>query len=165
MAENRATEARDAAAHLTPEALEAASLEPEGFLGYRMVRAAQALEQRFKEVLATWRLSPRQFSVLAVLAERSDVTVAELARAVLTTPQSMAALVDGLHERLLVARSGPRLRGVAAPLTITAGGRAALAEASPAILDMEREVFTGLPAERLETLRLVLAHLEERLKL
>jgi MarR family transcriptional regulator, transcriptional regulator for hemolysin len=84
---------------------------------------------------------------------------------VLTTPQSMAALVNGLEARGLTARTGPRLRGVAAPLTITDAGRAALRRTSPAIRQMEREVFAGLPDDRIQALRLVRAQLEERLEL
>jgi len=60
---------------------------------------AHGLEARFKAALAVFELSPRQFSVLAVLVERPEVTVAEIARAVLTTPQSMAALTEGLEAR------------------------------------------------------------------
>lgn len=138
-------------------------LEPERFLGYRTVRAGQALERRFREALAPSALSPRQFSVLAVLVERPAITVADLARAVLTTPQSMATLVDGLEERGLVTREAPRSRGVAAPLAATPAGRAALAGAAPAVVTMEEEVFAGLPAGGRGALHHALAYLEERL--
>jgi DNA-binding MarR family transcriptional regulator len=144
---------------------EQAGVEPEGFLGYRLVRVAQGLEARFKAALAVFELSPRQFSVLAVLVERPEVTVAEIARAVLTTPQSMAALTEGLEAQGLVVRGGPRRRGVAAPLAPTAEGRDLVARATPAVLEMEREVFAGLPHDRMQGLRSALAALETRLDL
>jgi DNA-binding MarR family transcriptional regulator len=134
--------------------------QPESFLGYRVVRLAAALEQRFKRDLGPHQLTPRQFSVLAALAARPDITTAELARTVLTTPQSMAALVQGLVERGLIARAIPRLRGVTAPLRPTDAGRAALAAAFPDIAATERALFGALTAEDRATLRHVLDQLD-----
>lgn len=140
-------------------------VEPEDFLGYRLVRIAQALEARFKRGLSGFGLSPRQFSVLAVLLERPEVTVAELARAVLTTPQSMAALIEGLEARELITRSRPRRRGVAAPLTLTVAGRELVARAGPSVLRMEDAVFAGLTGPQVLQLRGLLGRLEDRLEL
>lgn len=138
-------------------------LDPEGFMGYRVVRAAQALEARFKHALAPFELSARQFSVLAVLVERPSCTAAELARAVLTTPQSMATLIEGLERRGLVARDGPRRRGVATPLVPTDAARAVLERAAPAIVAIEQDVFGPVGAEHREGVRRVFADLEDRL--
>ena len=57
------------------------------------------------------------------------MTSAEIARAVLLRPQSVAPLLDGLEERGLISRSGARARGHRNPVTMTAEGRHVLAEA------------------------------------
>lgn len=137
------------------------AVRPEEFLGYRIVRLAAALEQRFKRDLASHNLTPRQFSVLAVLADRPDISTAELARTVLTTPQSMSALVEGLVQRGLIARAIPRQRGVTAPLRPTDAGRAALAAAAPDIAATEHALFDTLPADDRDGLRLVLDRLDK----
>ncbi|GAA3746132.1 MarR family winged helix-turn-helix transcriptional regulator [Micromonospora maritima] len=102
---------------------------PDEFLEYRLVRLASRLERRFAATLAPTGLSPRQFSVLAVLTESPGVTSAELARAVLTTPQSMGALLDQMESRGLVERTAERGRGRAAPIRVTDAGAALLREA------------------------------------
>ena len=135
--------------------------DPDQFLGYRIVRLAAALERQFKRDLAATGLTPRQFSVLAVLAQRPSITVADLARAVLTTPQSMAALVDGLERRGLLLRSAARQRGVAAPLAPTPAGLAALAHAAPRIATSERAVFGHLTERQRDALNRVLTELED----
>ena len=135
-------------------------MRPEAFLGYRIVRLAAALEQRFKRDLAPHRLTPRQFSVLAVLMHRPDINTAELARTVLTTPQSMSALVEGLVERGLVARAIPRQRGVTAALRPTEAGRAALAAAGPDIAATEQALFGTLTDDERTALRSMLDQLD-----
>ncbi|MGN9812517.1 MarR family winged helix-turn-helix transcriptional regulator [Micromonospora sp. BQ11] len=102
---------------------------PDEFLEYRLVRLASRLERRFASALAPTGLSPRQFSVLRVLTETPGVTSAELARAVLTTPQSMGPLLDQMESRGLVERSAERGRGRAAPIRVTDAGTALLREA------------------------------------
>lgn len=135
-------------------------VDPEDFLGYRIVRLAAALERRFKEDLAPTGLSPRQFSILAVLAHRPSITVADLARAVLTTPQSMAALVEALERRGFVVRSTPRRRGVAAPLALTPAGRAAVDHSAPRIAASETAVFGHLTRQQHAALDHILSALE-----
>jgi len=139
----------------------AGRIDPDQFLGYRIVRLAAALERQFKRDLAATGLTPRQFSVLAVLAQRPSITVADLARAVLTTPQSMAALVDGLEQRGLLVRSAARQRGVAAPLAPTPAGLAALARAAPRIARSEAAVFGHLTEQQHDALNRVLTDLED----
>ena len=140
---------------------EPASVDPDQFLGYRVVRLAAALERQFKRDLAATGLTPRQFSVLAVLAQQPSITVADLARAVLTTPQSMAALVDGLERRGLLLRSAARQRGVAAPLAPTPAGLAALAHAAPRIATSEKAVFGHLTGQQHDALDRILTELED----
>ena len=54
------------------------------------------------------------------------VSQADLARAVLQRPQSIAALLDGLERRGLVRRTGDRARGRRNPVELTDEGRTAV---------------------------------------
>ena len=113
------------------------ALRPEDFVEYRLVRLADRLERRFAAALAPDRLSPRQFGVLAVLASSPGVTSADLARTVLTTPQSMHTLLDQLQARGLVDRGPQRGRGRAAPVRLTAEGREVLSRAGERVVALE----------------------------
>jgi DNA-binding MarR family transcriptional regulator len=135
-------------------------VRPEDFVEYRLVRVADQLERRFAVALGPAGLSPRQFSVLAVLASTPEITSAGLARAVLTTPQSMHTLLDQLQARGLIDRGPVRGRGRPAPVRLTADGRAVLATSGTAIVELE-----GATRERLgETDYRQLARLLDRLE-
>lgn len=117
---------------------------PDDFVEYRLVRLAGRLERRFAAALAPTGLSPRQFSVLTVLAGSPGVTSAELARAVLTTPQSMGPLLDQMEARGLVERTAERGRGRAAPVRVTDAGAARLREATALAGALDRETRSWL---------------------
>jgi DNA-binding MarR family transcriptional regulator len=119
-------------------------VRPEDFVEYRLVRLADRLERRFTAALGPGGLSPRQFSVLAVLAAEPGITSADLARAVLTRPQSMHALLDQLQARGLVDRGAQRGRGRAAPVRLTADGRAVLSTSAARVVALEAETRARL---------------------
>lgn len=128
-----------------------AAPRPDGFVEYRLVRLADRLERRFAATLAPHGLTPRQFGVLFVLAASPGVTSAELARAVLTTPQGMHTVVDQLERRGLVGREGERGRGRAAPVRLTGTGRTLLGRAANGVraLDEQTHELLGDDYERL----------------
>lgn len=105
--------------HLTTEELDAV-------LTWNVVRVARFVGQRLAERLADHGLNPVHFGVLAYLAIAPEMTQADLARAVLVRPQSIAPLIDGLEERGLTRRTGDRARGRRNPVQITDDGRRAL---------------------------------------
>lgn len=119
-------------------------LRPQDFVEYRLVRVADQLERRFTAALAPTELTPRQFSVLAVLAGAPEITSAGLARAVLTTPQSMHTLLDQLQARGLVDRGQVRGRGRPALVRLTADGRAALSASGARVVELEGETRARL---------------------
>lgn len=100
--------------------------ELDGLLTWSIVRVARLVGQRLTDRLADHGLTPIHFGVLAHLAIASEMTQADLARAVLVRPQSVAPLLDGLEERGLILRSGDRARGRRNPVRITDEGRTAL---------------------------------------
>ena len=103
---------------------------------YRLIRVADRLRRRFSDALRPHGLTAGQFSVLAVLQARPGVTPAELARAVLMTPQSMGTLVDQLEQTGLVQERPRRGRGVPVPTEISAAGKQVLAAATVAVRDL-----------------------------
>jgi DNA-binding MarR family transcriptional regulator len=121
-----------------------ADSDREEFIEYRLVRLADRLERRFATALAPFGLSPRQFSVLPVLAASPGITNADLARAVLTTPQGMHALLEQLERRGLVERGSQRGRGRSAPVQPTSRGRELLSLAQERALALEAETRARL---------------------
>ena len=95
-------------------------------LTWNLVRVARFAGQRLAERLAGHGLHPVHFGVLAHLVLAPEMTQADIARAVLQRPQSIAPLLDGLEERGLIRRTGDRARGRRNPVQITDDGRRAL---------------------------------------
>ena len=100
--------------------------ELDGIVTWSVVRVARFAGQRLADRLAAHGLNPVHFGVLAYLAIAPEMTQADLARAVLVRPQSIAPLLDGLEERGLIRRTGNRSRGRRNPVQITDDGRRAL---------------------------------------
>jgi DNA-binding MarR family transcriptional regulator len=93
---------------------------------WSLVRAARLCARRLDERLDQHGLNPVTFGVLAHLAVTSPMTQADLARAVLIRPQSIAAVLDGLEELGLIRRAGGRARGRRNPVVLTDDGRTML---------------------------------------
>jgi DNA-binding MarR family transcriptional regulator len=98
----------------------------DAILTWNLVRAARLTARRLSDRLAEFDLNPVTFGVLAHLAVTSPMTQADLARAVLIRPQSIAALLEGLEQRDLVRREGDRARGRRNPVVLTDEGHALL---------------------------------------
>lgn len=91
------------------------------------------------------------------------VRLAELARAVLLTPQSMGPLVDQLEARELLERRHRRGRGHAAPARVTAKGLDVLRHATRVGDDLDRATRQLLGPEDHQTLLRIIAVLEDHL--
>lgn len=131
---------------------------------YRLIRVADRLRRRFDEALRPHGLTARQFSVLAVLRARPGVTSADLARAVLMTPQSMGALVDQLERAGLVQERPRRGRGVPAPTVLSAAGDETLDTAAATVRVLEERTRHALgndAAPLLRGLERLMRHLDE----
>jgi len=106
-----------------------ASRDLDDVVTWNVVRVARFVGNRLAARLADNGLNPIQFGVLAFLEEQGELTTAEIARAVLLRPQSVAPLLDGLEERGLIRRVGVRAKGRRNPVQITEAGREVLDEA------------------------------------
>jgi len=113
-----------------------------------LVQTAHVVGRRFTELMSDAGLTPTQFAVLLNLQERDGATQAELARAVLVSPQSIGALLTPLLVRELVVRDGPGGRGRRAGLALTETGRQALHRAWGPVREFNRPAALGLtPAQ------------------
>jgi DNA-binding MarR family transcriptional regulator len=124
---------------------------------WKLVQTAHLAERRFTEVFAAAGLTPAQFGVLACLADGDDLSKADLAKAILVRPQSMARLTDAMVDSGLIARAGPRARGRRSTLTMTELGRRALEQARPAAWAINQPRAIGLDPEEVDVL-LTLLH-------
>ena len=104
-------------------------------LMWNIIRAARRAGQIMTEALEGHSLNPVQFGVLAQLAAGGLMTQAELARAVLVRPQSMAPLLQGMEDMGLISRSPARERGRPNPVELTSVGDKRLHEAWQSALD------------------------------
>jgi DNA-binding MarR family transcriptional regulator len=111
-----------------------------------LVQTAHLAGRRFAAVFASHGLSPAQYGVLASLADGDDLSQAELARAVLVRPQSMARLVSAMVEAGLVERVGTGGRGRRTGLVLTASGQKAFRAARPAARATSTPEALGLSA-------------------
>lgn len=116
-------------------------------LTWNVVRVSRFLGQRLAGHLAEHGLSPVHFGVLGYLAIAPDMTQADLARAVLVRPQSIAPLLDGLEERGLIRRTGDRARGRRNPVQLTDEGRRSLERVWDVALSTNDLTDAGLDAD------------------
>lgn len=106
----------------------------DGLVTWTLIRAAHVAERQLTQLFAEHDLSPVQFGILAHLATGRAHTSAQLAREVLTRPQSVASVIDGLVRRGLVARVGVREKGRRNPIELTSDGHDLLAAVWPGVV-------------------------------
>ena len=123
---------------------------------WNVVRVARFLGQRLSERLAVQDLHPVHFGVLAQLDITGPMSQADLARAVLLRPQSIAPMLDGLERRGLLERTGTRARGRRNPVQITDAGRGALESAWAVAASSNDMRDAGLTAEEADDLNRLL---------
>lgn len=119
---------------------------------WELVQTSHVVTRRFRELFAAHGLTPTQFGVLACLRDGDDFTKAQLARAVLVTPQSMDPLIDSLLARGLVERDGPPGRGRPAGIRITAHGRSITDRASTDVAALNAATQIGVPEHQIPRL-------------
>jgi len=138
--------------------------EQDSFVGYSVVRLAHILQRRFERALAKEELSARQFGALSILAQSPAPASAEIARAVLITPQSMSALVGVLEERGLIERDHGSLNGARAEVRITRKGASVLRRAYALVSREDDRLAALIGRERLTRLNADALALLERVR-
>lgn len=109
-------------------------------------------------------LSPRQFLLLALLADLGATGQRELGQALHVDPSVLVTLLNPLEERGLIARSRSAADRRRHLVSLTAAGERALHEAAEAQRRVEDELFAGLEEDSREQLRGLLIQLRESLQ-
>jgi DNA-binding MarR family transcriptional regulator len=125
-------------------------------LGSFIKRAEQALMAEKTRVLRGHGLTVAQYSVLMMLRYVPEASAAQLSRACLVTPQTMATILGNLEQKGLVSRepSPLHLRVVSTRLTDT--GAVVAEKADAAAKDVERRLGSRFTeAERAQLMALL----------
>lgn len=117
---------------------------PEDHLAYLVARVHHRLQQAMDRALRTVDITPTQFYALAHVAQRPGLSGAELARALLTTPQATATLIGRLTAAGLVERDRPG-PGVSGAVSLTPAGRKRLRAATTVAVDAEAAALSSIP--------------------
>jgi len=116
-------------------------------LGLVIKRAEQALIAEKTRVLQEFHLTVPQYAVLLVLLQTSEASAAQLARACLVTPQTMATMLTNLEEKGLIERAVSPLHQRVRVAQLTAKGTDLVRRADPAVLAVERRLAAAFTAD------------------
>jgi DNA-binding MarR family transcriptional regulator len=126
---------------------------PEGRLGYLLVQAHHAFANAMESALRAGGLTRPQFGTLSVIVREPGLSAADLARAVMVTPQAVNLLVSGLERDGLVERRPHATHGRILEIHPTAEGKRRLKAADPIVTDLESRIAEGLSDRQLATVR------------
>ena len=110
-------------------------------IGYTLKRVTAALRTAMTAALDDLELTVSQYATLELLAQRPNISNAELARGTFVSRQAAHQLLAGLRERGLVASTG---EGRAQRNHLTAEGRRRLRQASQAVAEVELRMLERL---------------------
>lgn len=130
---------------------EAGDESHETSLLYVIGRVNQGIRREMRGRLAAWSLSVQEFTTLSVLGSRPGLSNAQLARRALVTPQSMIEILSKLEGRGLVQREVDPSHGRILRAELTPAGRKLIADAEPAIRNVQDEMLSGVSARERET--------------
>ena len=130
---------------------------------WTLVQTAHLASRRFAAVFAEAGLSRAEFAVLACIADGDDLSKADVARAILLRPQSVARVVDALVASGLLARAGDGGRGRRSGHTPTSRGWQVLGQARAAVRSANEPGRLGLSAAQADDLVRALEAVRTRL--
>jgi DNA-binding MarR family transcriptional regulator len=115
-----------------------------GRIGYLLVQAHHAFAAAMEAALRPSGLSRAQFGTLSVVVRQPGLSSADLARAVMVTPQAVNLLVTALERDGLVERKPHPTHGRILEVHPTPEGRRRLAQAYPAVVELEDRMSADL---------------------
>ena len=124
-------------------------------ISYLIGRLDRLLRRRLGEVLSPQGLTVQQYTALAVLGARGQLSNAQLAERSFVTPQTANEMVKGMEERGWIERSPGHGRVIHLRLTRT--GRAILKNGHLAAAELEQFMLAKMPQREREQL---LGHLK-----
>lgn len=120
---------------------------------YLVGRMDRVVRQHINDVVKARGLSVNQYTMLSVLARRSGLSNAQLARRALVSPQSMNEVLLALERRGLVRRRAHPEHGRILQTQLTAKGRRLLAACDAGVREVEVLMVGDLTAAEQATLR------------
>lgn len=125
-------------------------------VSYLVGRLDRALRRRMNEALGPSGLSLAQYTVLAVMQARGELSNAQLANRAFISPQAMNEVVQTLEAQKLVTRRQDPSHGRIVQLTLTARGLDTLRECDAAVRALEQSMLASLTETEREALRTTL---------
>jgi DNA-binding MarR family transcriptional regulator len=126
---------------------------PEGRLGYLLVQAHHAFAAAMEDALRDANLSRPQFGTLSVVVAEPGLSSADLARAVMVTPQAVNLLLSGLEREGLVERRAHPTHGRILQIFPTDEGVHRVQTTYPIVIDLENRIAEGLSDRQLATIK------------
>jgi DNA-binding MarR family transcriptional regulator len=115
-----------------------------GRIGYLLVQAHHAFASAMDAALRPSGLSRAQFGTLSVVVRQPGLSAADLARAVMVTPQAINLLVTALERDGLVERRPHPTHGRILEIHPTKLGVRRLDAAYPAVIELEDRISAKL---------------------
>ncbi|MGK4187856.1 MarR family transcriptional regulator [Rothia koreensis] len=113
-------------------------------IGYRLKQVEALLRVSMDEVLRSVGLTVSQYACLELIAQKSGLSNADLARDAFVSRQSMNLVLRGLQDRGLVQRPSTVERGRSRPTCLTTAGEDVVQRAGVAVAEVEERMAHGL---------------------
>jgi DNA-binding MarR family transcriptional regulator len=122
-------------------------------LGSYVKRAEQALMAEKSRVLREHGLTVAQYSALMLLRYVPEASAAQLSRACLVTPQTMATILSNLEQKGLVSREPSALHQRVLSTQLTATGTSVVRKADHAAKNVEERLSAQFTADERDQLK------------
>jgi DNA-binding MarR family transcriptional regulator len=120
---------------------------------YLVGRIDRVVRRAIDDVVSTHGLSVNQYTTLSVLAHRSGLSNAQLARRALVSPQSMNEVLLALEQRGLVRRRAHPEHGRILQTRLTPKGRKTLAACDAQVREVEAKMVSDMTDDEQQALR------------
>lgn len=125
----------------------------EGRLGFLLRQAQHSFATAMERGLREHGITPPQFGVLSVLVADPGLSTADLARALMVTPQAINLLVNGLERDGLIMKKPHPTHGRVLQLFPTRDGKRKVRDAYPAVIELETRIADLLSARQLNVVK------------
>lgn len=125
-----------------------------------LLRAREAVMERFRAMLRDHELTEQQWRVIRVLAERDSLEISQLAAYCFLLPPSLSRILKFLSGKRLVQRRAVEADQRRVEVSLTSQGRRLFRRVAPSSEAIYRDLERAFGVERLEELYLLLGDLE-----